>query len=371
MEEQAQMPVAGADAAATMPEKRKTNSLRWDRVVLSAVIAVLVWVVWQSWSNREELRRTQIELARRITDGDSIAAESRALASQVQENLESLQNKIGIVEGKIEEAQGQYTALEGMYSEFARARDERTFAEIEQALNIANQQLQLAGNVQAAIAALQSADGRLALLDQVRFLPLRKLVARDIERLKALPLADITALALRLDTMMGRVDGLPLGYERTLPGRPLAQEVAAAKTSAASAPAYGEASAPAATSRGFVTGLLADMWNEFRQLVRVERLDQPDPALMAPAGAAYLRENVRLRLLSARLALLQRDGRLFSEDVRQARVWLERYFDVQTKPVADMLGELRQIEDARLTVGLPSLDETATALHNLKLGGKR
>jgi len=114
-----------------------------------------------------------------------------------------------------------------------------------------------------------------------------------------------------------------------------------------------------------------DLWSDFRELIRVERLDRPDPALLAPSQAAYLRDNVRLRLLSARLALLQRDGRLYSEDIRQARVWLERYFDMQSKPVADMVAELKKIEGAQLSMALPSLEETTSALRGLKLSGKR
>ena len=117
--------------------------------------------------------------------------------------------------------------------------------------------------------------------------------------------------------------------------------------------------------------LLRDRGALLRELIRVERLDRPDPALLAPNQAAYLRENVRLRLLSARLAALQRDGRLFSEDVKQARVWLERYFDTQAKPVAELIAELQKMESAQLSIALPSLDETASALRSTKLGGKR
>lgn len=356
MDEQDQTPVVGPEAPAGASQQRTVFKPRWERVAIPVLIVLLAGVGWQTWSNREELRHTQIELGRRIAEGDSLSAESRALARQLQESMESLQNKIGAVEGKVQQAQGQYAALEGMYAEFSRARDERVLTEIEQAIDIASQQLQLAGNVPAAIAALQSADGRLALLDQARSAAVRKLVGRDIERLKALPLSDITAIALQLDTMMAQVDALPLGYQRSLPGKREEGPVPAVQGGA---------------TAGFFKNLLAQVWGEFRQLVRVERLDQPDAALMAPDNAAYLRENVRLRLLSARLALLQRDGKLFSEDVRQARTWLERYFDTQARPVSGIVAELGKIEEARLTMSLPNLEETAMALRNLKLSGNR
>jgi uroporphyrin-3 C-methyltransferase len=105
----------------------------------------------------------------------------------------------------------------------------------------------------------------------------------------------------------------------------------------------------------------------FRELVRIERLDRPDPVLLAPTQVNYLRENIRLRLLSARLALLQRDGRVFAEDTQQARLWLERYFDMQDRNVASLVEELRQMESARLVVELPQLTETEAALRRLRL----
>ncbi len=107
--------------------------------------------------------------------------------------------------------------------------------------------------------------------------------------------------------------------------------------------------------------------NDFRELVRIERLDKPDAVLLAPTQATYLRENIRLRLLTARLALLQRDGRMFAEDSQQARLWLERYFDTKDRSVASLVEELRQMESARLVVELPQLTETEAALRRLRL----
>jgi uroporphyrin-3 C-methyltransferase len=67
--------------------------------------------------------------------------------------------------------------------------------------------------------------------------------------------------------------------------------------------------------------------------VRIERIDQGDPALLSPNQSFFLRENLKLRLLNARLALLQRDGKVFREEIRQSREQLERYFDARAKPV--------------------------------------
>lgn len=352
--------------AAPVPVHR--TGPRWNRIFTSAAIAIVAVLAWQAYDTRQELRNVQAEMSRRLGEGDKAAQEARTLAKQGQEKIDALQTKMGGVDARLQEAQGQSAALEALYAEFSRARDERAVAEIEQAVNIAAQQLQLAGNVPAALSALQSADNRLALLDQGRFLPLRKLIAADMERLKSLPVSDVASVALQLETIMGRIESLPLGFEHSpvLAAKPATSKPA--KPANASAPAAAE---PVKPSPGFVMSLAQDMWGEFRQLIRIERLDQPDAVLLAPGQAAYLRQNLRLRLLSARLALMQREGKLFAEDIRQSREWLQRYFDAEARPVADTLAELAQIERARLSMNLPSLEATQAALRGFKLGGKR
>jgi len=358
--------------ATLAPDPRARSAARRNRTITAIAVAIVAVLAWQSYDSRQQLRELRAGLATRLGDSDKTAQEARTLAKEGLDKLYALKERIGALDAKVAEAQGQSAALEALYAELSRARDERAVTEIEQAVSIAAQQLQLAGNVPAALAALQSADSRLALLDQARFLPLRKLLARDIERLKALPLADASSMALRLETIIGRIDRLPLGFEHTppLPAKPGKSSPAkpAAKT-AVSAPAAPPATA-AASQPNMAQRLLQDFWGDFRQLIRIERLDRAEPALLAPQQTIYLRENLRLRLLSARLALLQRDGKLFAEDVRQAREWLQRYFDVEAPAVADTLTELRQMEATRLTLTLPSLEETQTALRNLKPGGK-
>ncbi|MBS1208804.1 MAG: putative enzyme of heme biosynthesis [Proteobacteria bacterium] len=360
-------------------EQKHRTGPRWNRIFTSAAIAVLAVLAWQGHVTRVEMRDIQADLARRLADGDKTAQEASTLARQGLESIDALKAKMGGLEAKQEEAQSQYAALETLYAEFSRARDERALNEIEQAVSIAAQQLQLAGNVPAALAALQSADSRLALLDQARFLSLRKLIAADMERLKSLPMSDVSSIALQLETIMGRIDTLPLGFEHSPPvtAKPAVKLVtkpqpkAGATKGGKAAPGEVPADAASVPSPSLAVALAQDLWREFRQLIRVERLDRPDPALLAPGQAAYLRENLRLRLLSARMALMQREGKLFAEDVHQTRTLLQRYFDTQSRPVADTLDELAQIERARLTMNLPGLEETQAALRAFKLGGKR
>jgi uroporphyrin-3 C-methyltransferase len=317
---------------------------------LSLGIALLALAVagWQWWETRGRADSLHAELAQRLAEGDSVGKESRIVAKQAQETVLALQAKVGVLEARLGDSQNQQVALEAMYQELTRNRDDRVLAEVEQTVNLAVQQLQLAGNVEAALIALQSADARLARTEQAQFIPLRRALIQDIERLKALPLVDVPGLSIKLDGVVSAVDRMPLGFE----GKPRG-------TAAAAAPAADE---------GFWTRLVADLWRELSQLIRIERLDRPDPSVLSPQNAFILRENLKLRLINARLALLQRDSRTYREDLKQAQVWIERYFDVRAEPAQEALGLLRQLSGAELRLELPALDDSLTALRNFKLG---
>ncbi len=320
--------------------------------VLIAVVSLLM-LGWQWLETRVRIADLQQELARRLADNDAQAMAGRALTQQNQETLQSLTAKVGALDAKLAEAQGQQLALEAMYQELSKSRDERLLSEIEYAVTIAAQQLQLAGNVEAALLALQGADARLARTGQAQLLPIRKFINRDIERLKALPLADMPGIALKLEGIIAAIDEMPLGFEQ----RTRASQVSPPPKAAA--------------GTGFWAGLWRDLWTELKQLIRVERITQPEPALLSPSQVFFLRENLKLRLIDARLALLQHDGRSFREDLQHARDWLTRYFDTSAKPVGNAVATLNKLAAADLSLELPTLSETLAGLRNFKMARER
>ena len=342
-------PAESAAPSASPPAAsgRRFAALRQPPLLIAVLALVLVGAHWLE--TRAGLADLRDELARRLSDSDAVAKEARALARQSQGDVQALQAKLGALEAKVAETQGQQLALDAMYQELSRSRDERLLSEIEQSVSIAAQQLQLAGNVEAALIALQGADARLARAANARFLGLRNLLARDIVKLKALPAADVPGIALKLETVIATVDTLPLAYEQ----RPKAD------------PAPKHSRSPADLS--FWQALALDVWRDTKQLVRIERIDRPEPGLLSPSQNFFLRENLKLRLVNARLALLARDGSSFREDVRQARDWLERYFDTAARPVQAAQATLKSLAAIDMVSDLPTLDETLNTLRNFKV----
>src|SRR6266852_6683699 len=262
------------ELAAETPRASRAPRLALIACLLAAALATLFWI-----DVRNRIGATQEELARRLRDIEADSREARAVARQAQEALRETQVKLGQLEARFAESQSQQLALEALYQELSRNRDEWQLAEIEQVLAIASQQLQLARNVRAALLALQLAEARLARADRPQFAPIRRALARDIERLKAAPAVDFPAMALRLDNLIASIDSLPLAFEeRTEREMP--------------------AKAPAA-DRGLLARLGTEIWNELSQLIVVRRIGASEPPLLPPSQAYFVRENLRLRLLNA------------------------------------------------------------------------
>jgi len=315
--------------------------------VLAAILVAIVAAIVALWlDTRNTQRQFRLETAKRIGSIEAGQQATRAALKDAQEDLRETQAKVALLESRLAESQTQQSALEALYRELAPSRDEWALTEIEQVLLLASQQLQLAGNVQSALAALQLADSKLLRLDRPQFVPLRRALARDMDRLKAVPFVDFAGLGLRLDQAIASIDALPLALEERLP------------VPQAPAPPRDESS-----WRRF----LRSVWQDLRQLVRIENLDRPEAPLLAPPQQFFLRENLKLRLLAARFDLLFRDQANFRADLGAAGAWLRQYFDTRSQSVQTLLELLRQIQATDMGAEVPDLARSLEAVRVLKL----
>jgi uroporphyrin-III C-methyltransferase len=330
---------------ATRPQRRSGLLLAWIGILVAVALAAFTW-----YDGRARIDATQTELARRLREIETESRASRALAQQAQEAARESQSKLGQLDSRLTELQGQKQALESLYQDLLRNRDELRLAEIEQVLTIASQQLQLAGNVHAALLALQFADARLARTDSPDLLPIRRAIAHDVERLSAVPALDLTGLSLKIDGLAAAVDALPLAFEQR----------------AAPVPSPESGAAAGSAKEAFLARLGAQLWSELRQLVVLRKVDSPEPPLLPPSQSYFLRENLRLRLLDARMSMLMHDETGYRGDLRAAQAWLKRYFDPRSKRVGDALAQLDQLQSVSLDLEVPSISETLEAVRSFK-----
>jgi uroporphyrin-3 C-methyltransferase/uroporphyrinogen III methyltransferase/synthase len=336
-----------------------------------AILALAVLLAVQTWSTHSRFNKLREDVARTLQKDNASNAETAQLVRETQETAKELQVKVGVLENRQTEAQSQQAALEQMYQDISKNRDEWALSEIEQVLSTASQQLQLAGNVQGALIALQNADRSLSRSDKPQFITIRRAIARDIDKLKALPSVDQAGIALRLDNVISQIDMLPLlsdekPVEPLAPGRVNAvQKGKAAPVSPGQAPATQELSLGQRLTQTW-RNWSHEMWDDIRQLIRVRTVDTPDALMLSPSESYFVRENLKLRLLNARLALLSRNEGTFRDDITSAQQMLTRYFDTKARSTVTVQGLLRQVQANNVSIDVPDLSESLNAVRNYK-----
>ena len=314
------------------------------------VLCVLLGLHWAS--TQRDIRNLQKQLAERLRSGEAVNNEARTLAKEAQERVREATTKLAMLEAKLTESQSQQAALEQLYQSLARNRDEWALSEIEQVLTVAAQQLQLAGNVQGAVIALQNADARLARGDRAQFIAVRKSLQADLNRLKALPYVDVPGMALKLDGLIAAVDTLPLIFDERL-----------GASESLGTPTGDKASLE---EKSWIGKIFGETWNEMKQLIRVREMSGSEPVVLPPTQTFFLRENLKLRLLNARIALMQRNEAAFRADLLAAQQWIGKHYDVRARPAMNAVALLKGLSSNALTIELPTLADSLNAVRNFR-----
>ncbi len=349
-DERPPVPRAGAGAGAG-------GALLMLTLVVALVALLMSGILWQ------KLEQAQKQLARQSAESASDAKDARTVAAETESQFQELQARLSVAEVRLSEVSLQRSQLEELMVSVSRSRDDHLVQELESTLKLAQQQAQLTGSAQLLISALQAADGRIARAVQPRLNPVQRAIARDIERIKGAALSDIPALASRLDELVKAVDEMPMANAVGAIARPV--------PAAARQPVQLPAEPPTdqgwwARTRAAADALWARVWADVREeaseLLRVTRVDQPEALLLAPEQAFMLRQNLKMQLLNARLALLARQIPQAQADVLTAAAAVRRYFDEEAAPTRHMLRALAQVQSEMKSTDLPRPTETLAAL---------
>lgn len=340
-----------ADQSAVQHRKRKhTVTDFFSRINLTQLTLALMALMfmWQWMAERSILNDMQQQLAKKIAETESGSKADRLLVVKSLDQQSELYAKVAMLETRNAELQNQRAALESLYNDLTMGRDETVIAEVEQMLLYAEQQLQMSANVKAALVALQLADTRLQRMKRPSFNGLRNTIARDMERLRALPSVDIIEINHQLTKLIGTIDGMTLAYQQRVAGEPVAPAVSSKQATA-------------------LEKMLHEIGEEARQLVRIENTGKDEIPVLLPSQQYFLRENLKQRLLSARIALLSREEDAFKQELRTAQQWTERYFDGKSQSGSAMLAGLKKLSAYSISVDLPNLGASLQAVNNYRL----
>ena len=322
---------------------------------LAIALAGLALGLWAWWDGRDSAQALTQNLGVKLAEQSKAQNQTAVQVDQMLKDLRESQTRVAQLEGKLAEFQGQRVAIEEMYRDLARAPDDWLLAEIEQTLNIASRELVLAANVRAALIALQAADQRLARADKLQVVQLRRAITQDMERLKALPLVDTVGISLKLDNLTALAATLPLAIpDSTAAGAVVVRDVRVNDGSENIAVRFGR-----------------DLWFELKQLIRIRELDSGDPALLSPQQSYFLRENLKLRLLSARTALIAHDDVNYKEDIKLAREMLTKYFDPKAKVNVNALATLKQFAESAVSIAPPDITGSLSAVRAARAARER
>lgn len=332
------------ETSAPQPAEASAHSRFSPLALVALLFAVLAMAAagWSLFDGHERIRDLKTELGRQLAESGKEISETRLLARNADDAMRQIGEKVAHIENQMVTSQQQQLSLEALYKDLSQGRDQWTLAEIEQVLLTAARQLQLAGNVKAAIIALEGADTRLQRLDKPQFTALRRAIAADLAKLRAVPSLDEVGASARIEALVARHADWPLASAQV-------SEAAPAPRASAQAADFGQ-----------------ELWNELKRLVQIRRVDSNEAVLLPPDQAYFLRENLRLRLLSARLALLTRDQAAFQADLQAVAETLSRYFNTRDAGVADALREIERLSGLQVAQKLPGIDASLAALETYK-----
>lgn len=343
------LPAAGTPVAAVpVPAGAATvpRSALIALILMAGGALLLAALLWQNLTHIQE------QLARQSADSAATAMAARVLAQQAQEVARDAAARQVLLESRVSEVALQRSQIEELMQSLSRSRDENLVVDIESALRLAQQQTQLTGSAEPLLAALRTADQRLARAAQPRLARLRAAITRDADRIKAAAVTDVPGVLARLDDVARQIDELPVA--NAVPGR------AALESAHRQAPA----AAPVLWWQKWLEAVLA----EARGLVRVSRIDRPEAALLAPEQTFFLRENLKLKLLNARLSLLARQNEAARADVAAAVTMLQKYFDAASRRTQQAATQLQQVQAQVRAAEVPRIDETLAALATAAAG---
>ena len=353
---------------------RHWQLLAWIAAVAFGVMSVAAFV--SAWHTQQRVKSLEQELVKRQQTSQEDATEARVASKQALDSVRDLNGKLGVLDERVAESQLQRSQVEDLIQSLSRSRDENVLADVEAGLRVAMQQAALTGSTDPIVTILKQSDERLARYNNPRLDRIRRAIARDLDRVRTASAVDVPSLTIRLDEAVRMVDELPLvsvPERATAAGRaaaasanatPATTRGAAATRASAAASAASTPPAPSwvVSLQHAWEGFIAPSLAELKQAVRVTAIEHPEAALMTPDQSFFLRENVKLRLLNARLSILSRQFDLAQADLQQAQTALDRYFDHNSRRVVAVSDLLRQVSAQARQVSFPRPDDTLAAI---------
>ena len=340
-----------------------SSAVGWLALVLVLALGGLAgWSVMQGMEREKNLKRriVQLEKQEKVEEVDvraELQSMQQSLDGKLATALEQVKREASNRTEQLARLEQQLQSQSEMLASFS-ANDHESWlrAEAQYLLRLANQRVIMARDPESALALLGSADSILRKLDDATLHEVRAAVAAEQAALRAVPKVDVEGIYLRLSALIEQADRLVI-FQMPDQEAQLVDEGAE------------EDDWQVRLERGYEQAA-----RKLSDYIVIRRRDVPMHALMDPQWEGLVRQNLRMLLEQAQVALLSGNQTLYVESLQRSQHWVAQFFDTDETAARAMSRELTQLESQTVQVILPDLTRSLQALDEavkkrLQLGG--
>ncbi len=398
--EQAKQVAASAGSSSDYPSRsrRKNTGPSWSVTLMLVFLLLAVVIGAGAWFSQKRFDSAGREVATQVQGFTAQLIETKREAKLALSLVESQAKLIVDLQQSLAESKSQFEVLEEAWATFNKGMEDSMLAnDIDRLVTLANQQLRLASNVNNAVMALETALSTLVRADRPRFAAVQRAISADLDRLRSVPLVDISALSVRLETLATLLVRAPLLVPDAAVPKVAAISVAVPQTTQASsvqsdAAQTGVAPTVEATQAGASAKIVVDattnqawwdlawqkavVWSkavavfaakELASVVSIQRVTDASALLMSPEQGSQLRANLRTRVLTAQMALLMHQPSVWRAELSSIEASVIARYDPKAVDTVAALRLVHELATVPVTAALPDMSDSIAALEAVRL----
>lgn len=375
--------------------RRKNTGPTWSVTLMLVFLLLAVVIGAGAWFSQKRFDTAGREVATQVQGFTAQLVETKREAKLALGLVESQAKLIVTLQQSLAESKSQFEGLEEAWASFNKGMEDSMLAnDIDRLVTLASQQLRLASNVNNAVMALETALSTLVRADRPRFAAVQRAISADLDRLRSVPLVDVSALSVRLEalaTLIGRapllvpdaaapnVAAVPSAAARAPTARPAAAQataVAPAPATPSGMPQTGAAEPPVGEAWWDLAWRKTVLWSkavavfvakELASVVSIQRVTDASALLMSPEQGAQLRANLRTRVLTAQMALLMHQPSVWRAEIASIEASLTTRYDPKAVDTVAALRLVRELASASVVAALPDMSDSIAALEAVRV----
>ena len=389
-------PSVQATAAAPAPAaeyssrgQRKAAGTSWSVTLMIVFLVVALVVGGGAWFSQKRFDSVGREVASQVQSMTAQLIDTKREAKQALALVDAQAKLIVDLQQSVAESKEQFEVLEQAWASFNKGMEDSMLAnDIERLVTLASQQLRLASNVNNAVMALETALSTLVRADRPRFAAVQRAISADLDRLRSVPVVDVSALSVRLEALTTLIGRAPLLVPDLAVPNVVAITPVEPKSNAPVATAVSTASGD--TSSNEPSGLDQPWWTialnktvlwskavavfmakELASVVSIQRVNDAQALLMSPEQGSQLRANLRTRVLTAQMALLMHQPSVWRAEIANIEASLVARYDPKAVDTVAALRLARELAAVPILAALPDMTESIAALEAVRLQESR